>query len=310
MILDDAASEAQIRAALPAMGPAAVLVTSRRSLAGLETVTRLHLDRLRRADAHQFLTRIIPAEQAEGADLARLARLCDDVPLALRIAGNRLASRTGWTVAGLTSRLAVSDHRLDTFTAGDLQLRAAVGQSYAQLGPAAQRLFRRLALVDGRTLGAGLAAALTADSLWRTEELLDVLVDVSLVQPAPGDRFALHDLHRLYARAELDAQEVPGALHAVREMADEWLLSTAVSAARWFEGSVPGEVGSDRDVRVALDSRDAAGAWLTDEAENWCAALRRAVRRGDHARVVEVTTSLRWFRLGPPGHREQLAIPA
>ncbi|MGR6964050.1 hypothetical protein ACU610_06290 [Geodermatophilus sp. URMC 61] len=44
-------------------------------------------------------------EQAAEPDLVRLARLCDHVPLALRIAGNRVASRPGWTAAGLVQRL-------------------------------------------------------------------------------------------------------------------------------------------------------------------------------------------------------------
>jgi hypothetical protein len=160
LVLDDAATESQIRAVLPAARRTAVLVTSRRSLAGLDAAERIRVDRLPAEDAQRLLAAIIPADQAAGADLGRLARLCDGVPLALRIAGNRLACRPGWTVAGLTARLAVPDHRLDGLTAGDLQMRAAIERSFAQLEPAAQQLFRRLALIDGRTFGADLAGAL------------------------------------------------------------------------------------------------------------------------------------------------------
>ena len=242
VVLDGAASESQVRAVLPAGGPAAVLVTSRRSLAGLDGAVRVHLDRLRREDAQQFLSRIVPGEPAAGAELGRLAQLCDDVPLALRIAGNRLAGRPGSTVAGLISRLGDTEHRLATLTAGDLSVHSVIAQSHRQLGPGAQLLFRRLALVDDRTFGAGLAAALAEEPRWRAEQWLDELVDLGLVQPSAGDRFTLHELHRLFARAELSAQE--GA--TARAAADRWLLSTAGSRTWASSGT--------------------ARAWLTAEA--------------------------------------------
>jgi len=107
LVLDDAAYEAQVRAVLPSAGPAAVLVTTRRSLAGLDGAERVVLDRLCSKDAQELLAAIILPAQRAGADLADIARLCDNVPLALRIAGNRLASRPAWTVTALLARLAL-----------------------------------------------------------------------------------------------------------------------------------------------------------------------------------------------------------
>ena len=229
LVLDDAASESQIRALRPTTGPTALLVTSRRSLAGLDEARRVPLDRLPSADAQQVLAAIIPAEQAAETNLARLARLCDHVPLALRIAGNRVASRPGWTAAGLVERLAVREHRLDALTAGDLQIRAAIRSSVDQLGPPAQQLFRRLALVDDPTFTAGLAAALMGEPRWRGEDMLDELADLNLVQPAPGDRYALRGLLRLYAEAELAAHEPRAARAAARAAADQWRRTSSSS---------------------------------------------------------------------------------
>ncbi|MCV2490954.1 helix-turn-helix domain-containing protein [Geodermatophilus sp. YIM 151500] len=229
LVLDDAASESQIRALRPTTGPTALLVTSRRSLAGLDEAGRVPLDRLPSSDARQVLAAIIPAEQAAQTDLARLARLCDHVPLALRIAGNRVASRPGWTAAGLVERLAVREHRLDALTAGDLQIRAAIRSSVDQLGPAARRLFRRLALVDEPTVPAGLAAALVGEPRWRAEDVLDELADLNLVQPAPGDRYALRGLLRLYAEAELATHESRAARAAARAAADQWRRTSSGS---------------------------------------------------------------------------------
>ncbi|KZM77686.1 helix-turn-helix transcriptional regulator [Cellulosimicrobium sp. I38E] len=295
VVLDDAHDEAQVRAALPSTGPAAVLVTSRRRLEGLEDVVRVDLERLSAGDSRALLARIVPEQQASAADLARLAALCDDVPLALRIAANRLASRATWTVDALAARLAVADRRLDALAAGDLSVRAAIDLSFDQLGPAAQRLFRRLALADGRDVGTGLAATLAQEPVWATEELLDELVSLSLVGPAEHDRYALHDLLSLYAQRALADAEPAEVRTAVRDAADAWLLRTAVRAGRWFEPDVLGDGSADAEDVVRLATGEEARAWLTDEAAAWFAALGRAGRGGDHQVVVDVAEALHWF---------------
>jgi tetratricopeptide (TPR) repeat protein/transcriptional regulator with XRE-family HTH domain len=298
LVLDNAASEEQVRPLVPAEGPAAVLVTSRRVLAGLDGVQRLTLGRLAPEDSVALLGEILPGRGEDG-DLARLAALCDDVPLALRIAGNRLAARAGWSIGGLVQRMAVDERRLDSLTAGDQQVRAAFTSSYEQLGPGAQRLFRRLGLVDAPTTGAGLAAALLGETLWRTEDLLDELVDLSLVQHLPGDRYQLHDLLRLYARSELDLQEDAAAHAQARDRADAWLLTTTVRAGRRFEPEHAADPDHGRvdtpGGDVDLGDPDAAQRWLRAESASWLEALRRASAAGAHARVAEVADALHWF---------------
>lgn len=296
LVLDNAASEEQVRPLVPADGPSAVLVTSRRALAGLDGVQqRTVLGRLAPGDSVGLLDAILPG-RGSAEDLARLARLCDDVPLALRIAGNRLAAREGWSIDGLVRRMTADERRLDALAAGDLRVRAAFTSSYEQLGPGAQRLFRRLALVDAPTAGAGLAAALVGEPVWRTEDLLDELVDLSLVQHLPGDRYGLHDLLRLYARSELDHQEEPAAHAAARAAADDWLLRTTVRAGNRFEPDHAHEGADGAGERdVDLPDQEAAQAWLRAESASWLPALRRAAAAGDHARVAAVADALHWF---------------
>ncbi|RMI06539.1 ATP-binding protein, partial [Cellulomonas triticagri] len=299
LVLDNAAGEEQVRPLLPPEGGSAVLVTSRRTLAGLDATHRVALDRLTPADSVALLARMLGAGADGAGDLARLAELCADVPLALRIAGHRLATRSGWSVAGLVRRMASDDRRLDALAAGDLRVKAAFTSSYEQLGPGAQRLFRRLALVDAPDTGAGLAAVLVGETLWRTEDLLDELTDLSLVQHHRGDRFQLHDLLRLFARYELDLQEDPATVAAVRASADDWLLATTVRAGRRFEPDFADD--PDRDAAATagpvldLGGPEGAGAWLRAESGSWLAALRRAATAGDHRRVVDVAEALHWF---------------
>src|SRR3954451_19499623 len=194
LVLDDAGAEWQLRALQPATDRTAVVVTSRRSLAGLDQADRLPLDRLTAAEAQRLLAAIIPPGQTGEADLVELARLCDHVPLALRIAGNRVASRPGSTAAALVDRLRGRARRLDALTAGDLQMRSTIGSSVDQLTPATRQLFRRLALLPSPTFAADHAAAVVDQPPCRTADMLEELVELNVVHTAPGDRYAMDDL--------------------------------------------------------------------------------------------------------------------
>jgi transcriptional regulator with XRE-family HTH domain len=220
VVLDDVATESQVRPVLRATGRAAVLVTSRRRLAGLDAAERIQVDRLPRADAQRLLAAVIPSDRGSDTELARLAQLCDDVPLALSIAANRMVSRPGSTVRRLIARMAVPGRRLDLLTAGDLGMQAAFGASFALLGPAARALFPRLAMIDAPSFGAELAAVLLGEPLHRAEDALDELVDSGLVLPAADDRYALPDLLRLYAAAESAAHETPAERALLRSRMD------------------------------------------------------------------------------------------
>jgi tetratricopeptide (TPR) repeat protein len=293
VVLDNAAGEEQVRPALPATGPSAVIVTARRPLAGLDASLRIALHRLTHDDAVTLLRRIIPADQAVEPDLHRLADLCDGCPLALRIAGNRVASRRTWTAGALADRLASEEHRLDRFRAGDLELRKAFDMSYEHLSDAASTLFRRLGTVTGATFTAAFGAALTGSDQHVAEDLLDELADLGLVEAATHERYHLHDLLRIFAKDRLRQDEGARAEAEHTMRLRRWVLRTTVDAGRWFEpahGHGPAQPGL-----VDLSTRAAASAWLHDEADHWFHALRAAAADNDDAAVVEVAESLHWF---------------
>ena len=98
IVLDNVSSVRQVRPLLPGTASCLVLVTSRSRLSGLvarDGADRVTLGMLPPAEAVDLLRRVtrrhrshdIPLEQAE------LARLCSYLPLALRIAAERAASR-------------------------------------------------------------------------------------------------------------------------------------------------------------------------------------------------------------------------
>ncbi|MFJ6434245.1 ATP-binding protein [Streptomyces sp. NPDC091416] len=295
LVLDNARDEAQVRPLLPSAGAGMVMITSRRLLSGLESVHRLPLGELSPEEAATFLTTLVGQERADAdpTALAEVAQRCAHLPLALRVAGNWLATRTGWTVRRLAGRLALEERRLDTLTAGDLRVSAAFELSYRQLTPKAARLFRLLALVDGPDTGVAGAARLTGQALLDTEDTLEELVETGLLG-TDQDRYRFHDLLRLYARSRLHAEEPHENIEAARSSLHRWLLDTAVVAGRWYEPD-HGAPPPTWQGTVDLSTAERARQWLQAEGDNWLAAFRAAATAGDHATVVEVAEALHWF---------------
>ena len=147
------------------------------------------------------------------------------MPLALRIIGNRLVSRPGWDAAELVVRLADEEHRLDQFKAGDLKIATAFWMSYEQLPDAAQRVFRRLAVVPGRDFDAALAAVAGEVPVEVAWDALDELVDLGLLHDSAAGRYRFHDLVRLFARTRLE-EESPAEREALTARVTSWLLRT------------------------------------------------------------------------------------
>ncbi|WIM96395.1 helix-turn-helix domain-containing protein [Actinoplanes oblitus] len=208
VVFDNVADESQIRPLLPGSGPALTIITSRRLLAGLEGVHRLNLTQLPAGDAATLLRRIIGDREPDV--VAEVADLCGRLPLALRIAGNRLMSRPQWTLRHLADRLSDERRRLDQLIAGDLRIAAAFSLSYTQLSPPARRLFRRLSLAPGPDFDARLAGTLDPADPEGIEDALDELVELSLLQAHVDGRYRFHNLIRLFARERL-AEEEPAA---------------------------------------------------------------------------------------------------
>ncbi|MET8040608.1 AfsR family transcriptional regulator [Micromonospora sp. NPDC005215] len=297
VILDNAADEAQLRPLWPGLGAGLVLVTSRRALTGLDGVLRLVLQPLSPDESMRLLRTITGSafHRAAPEVTAQVGRLCGHLPLALRIAANRLASRPGWTMAHLADRLSDPNRRLAALTAGDLAVEAAFSLSYAQLSGPARQVFRRLSLMPGADFGGELAAVAAQVAPVEAEDHLDELVDLNLLQPAPQpDCFRFHDLIRLFAITHLQADEPPVERQATHDRIMLCLLETATVAGRWFE---PGYGAPPPDWRglVTLDSSERAQAWLQVNRDNWVGALANAAAAGDHARVVEVAEAMHWY---------------
>jgi hypothetical protein len=286
VLLDNAADTHQVRPLLPTSPSCAVLVTSRQILATLDNATHLHLDVLPGHEAVELLGNLAGqqrvAEDQAAAD--KIARQCDNLPLALRIAGARLVARPRWPIHVLAARLADARHRLDELRHEDLDMRASVQASYQMLpddGPSgAAATFTLLALLGGADVSLPVAARLIGRPEPEAESTMEYLVDMRLLETTAPGRYRYHDLFRLFARElapqRYDAEQRTQAI--VRAMT--WYVATGWQAFRLLR---PGDARPalkngrwDQD-GLRFADRDAALEWLETERTNLLAVLAQAV---------------------------------
>lgn len=288
VVLDDAAGEAQVRPLLPGSPGCAVLLTSRTWLAGLEGARLLHIDVLDTVSALELLGRIAGAGRvaAEPDAAAAIVAACGRLPLAVRIAGARLAARPHWPVGRMAALLADERNRLNELAYGDLDVRASLSLSYRGLRPDQQRLFRRLGLLDAVEVAAWVAGRLLDCPLARAGALLEDLADAQLVDVTRQDetgqaRYRLHDLTRAYARERVNAEEPVHERRAALERALGGWLALAEQADRLLpvgsligEDSVPPGCRPERAVADELIADPLA--WLEAEQAVLLSAIRQA----------------------------------
>ncbi|WP_433332720.1 AfsR/SARP family transcriptional regulator [Spirillospora sp. CA-294931] len=281
IVLDNAATEEQIRPLIPGDPGSAVVVTSRAPLTGLEGAAPVPLDVLGTEQAHELLGRIVGAARvaAEPRAAGEILRLCDYIPLALRIAGARLRGRPGWSLAHLVELLADRRGRLDELRAGDLAVRVGFELTYARLPADARQALRHLGLLEAPDFPAWVVAALLDVPAAHADRQIETLIDAHLLTVVrAGERAALryrmHDLVRLYAwergQAEDSAHE---RLAAVERALGAWLGLLEEAAER-----VPGPVyalmhGTAERRRLP----PAARAELLDDPMGWLDAERTAL---------------------------------
>lgn len=141
LILDGAVDEAQVRPLLPGAGDCSVIVTSCRRLGSLDGVQRFLLGTFTEEEALELLGRLIGPERVAGARPAalRIVRACGLLPLAVRIAGARLAGLDHLPLDRFAARLEDADRMLDELAAGDLSVRDCFDR-YSNGLEAAERL--------------------------------------------------------------------------------------------------------------------------------------------------------------------------
>jgi tetratricopeptide (TPR) repeat protein len=288
VVLDNAESAAQIRPLLPGTATCAVLVTSRSRLAELAGGRRLDLDVLDSGEALELVAAVVgPERTAAEPDAAHeIARLCGYLPLAVRIAAARLATRPHQPLARLAGRLADRRRRLTELALGDLDVRGSLALSYQALDATAARALRLLAALDAPDFAAWVAAPLLDIDLDEAEELVDTLADRYLLDAAGTDatgrvRYRFHDLVRLYARERGESEDPePDRRAALARVIGAWLAIAESADARLPAREFPPIHGHAQRYPLPEDKLEQLLAdplaWFDAERGNLVAAVEQA----------------------------------
>ncbi len=228
-VLDNAASEAQVRPLLPTGSGCAALITTRCVPSGLTEARRLPLHELATTEALAVLGDLIGSErvESEAGPATRIAQQCAGLPLALSIAGARLAARPEWPVVALTRRMERRRYRLDELRVVGSSMRESLGSLYRELTEDSRLAHRRVSLLHAGEVAPWMLAALLDAPLAYARRLLDDLAAVHLVErvtdqgpdEVAGARYRQNELVRLFglerSRAEDPAVDCLAAMRRV-----------------------------------------------------------------------------------------------
>jgi tetratricopeptide (TPR) repeat protein len=258
------------------------------------------LDVLAPAEARALFERVAGRERTQAEPDATVAVLtaCAGLPLAIRIAGARLASRGGWNVRTLAGRLSDERRRLDELRAGNLAVRACFEVSFASLAGATgtggadpARVFRLLGVWTGPSISLPAAAALLGMGEQVAQDALEVLVDAHLLDSPEPDVYHFHDLLRVYAADRAQAQESEQDRREAAARVLTWYLHTTEAAARIISpqhSRVPLEPPPATVRPLGFPSLDEALAWCDAERVGLVAATRLAAAYGLHGFAWEL----------------------
>jgi tetratricopeptide (TPR) repeat protein len=291
LLMDNAKDAAQVEPLTPAAN-SILLVTSRRHFT-LPGLFAKNLEVLPFADARHLLitiacgpdavTTLCPPltptadspRSARARDVAahagEIAKLCGYLPLALRAAASALAETPDFSPRKYVQRLADTRKRLELHDPGkDQTVEASLGLSYDLLSSDLRRQFRFLAVFPD-TFIVPSAAAIWNMELDPAQDILSTLLKYSLLQYDPVKaRYRLHDMVRLFAGAQLTAEERDNCplRHA------EHYLSVAALASQLFLGGGEGMLRGLGMIDREWSNIRAGQAWAAARAAEDDAAAR------------------------------------
>lgn len=284
VLLDDAASTEQVRALLPGTASCTVVITSRRELTGLaahDGARGVVLRALPDDDAATLVRRLVGHRLDHAHDqwaINRLIRVCDGLPLALRVAAERVRTRPEPSVHAAVDRLLTEDGVLELLGVEDeaSSIRTVFATLYDRLAPRSAAMLLALGIYRGRDVSLGLAAELAQQPVADARAALRNLVESSVLTQVSPDRYRLSTLVHAFARERAD-DEVPTAHHAcVARRAVRYYLRQATAAVKVLSGPAGpdgNEPGTDGD-------RVAARRWIELELDHIPTAVEMGRRWG------------------------------
>ena len=273
----------------------------------LDAQEQVLLEGLGQMRTRRLVTAITGRPPGRGV-LDRIIECCERLPLALRIAASRLASRTGLTAHRLADRLADQRSRLDELDIDGLAVRTSMRVSLDALRDSqdaadqlAASLLPWLVVVPVPTFtaefGADVAGLADVDAVRRA---MGRLVNLHLVHEAGAQRYGLHDLIRLFAIEEKvsvlsgDEQECGAGRAFDHYLAISERICEILTPGRRSRAQAEPLAGA---LAFGPDTADGASGWLDAEITNIIAAAEFALTLpGEQAMFgFHVTHMLHWL---------------
>jgi tetratricopeptide (TPR) repeat protein len=304
IVLDNVADVSQVRPIIPGAPGPFLVITSRSQLPGLairDGAQSVRLDILQESDAVALLRKVTRTGRRRDstADLTELARLCARLPLALRIAAERAASRPMMQLAELITDLRDDSQLWDALSLGEEPhneaVRTVFAWSYRDLSDEAAYMFRTLGIHRGPDISLSTAAAAAAFPVRTARRALDILIGAFLVDSIRPGRYQLHDLLRAYALDQARTIDSDDARLEALDRILRWYIATASQASLLlspgdrFDVDVPDVDGPDP---IRLEDAAAAFEWFDTERPNLVANARTALDAGLPRRAWELAMVL------------------
>jgi tetratricopeptide (TPR) repeat protein len=295
IILDNARDEGQIRDLLPSSPNCAVVVTSRSRLTGLPGAGLIDLEPMtvgiesELGDAELLFQAILQDDKRVASELAaarEIVKLCGGLPIAIRITAATLKQQI-WVRKSLQAYAQELDTELrldklenenvEAAIPGQGSVRASFNLSYQALTEDEQQLFRYAGGLPGVNFGLEILAAVMEREELQIEAGLGRLLEAQVLESRGDNRFAWHDLMRLFAKAQLTKME--------REtVVDRGLTWYCKGAKFWGNGLNPmrckqlaqklaattEEAAEDLERMLPMRALD----WFTTEQNNWIDVVR------------------------------------
>jgi predicted ATPase/DNA-binding SARP family transcriptional activator len=186
---------------------------------------------------------VFPAFELSDDNAAAVAAICrtlDGLPLAIELAAARIGVLSPESLnERLRDRFAVLTRGPHDAAARQRSLQATVEWSFDQLEPAEQRFMLALATFPG-SFGLEAAAVVADTDELAALDILDVLVERSLVVSDGNDRFRQLDTLREFSRSALERGDPSGRLrNAAQRRLAIWVRDLAVACDPYSHGPLP-----------------------------------------------------------------------
>ncbi|HEY7145531.1 MAG TPA: BTAD domain-containing putative transcriptional regulator [Streptosporangiaceae bacterium] len=294
IMLDNAATAAQVRPLLPGSPGHLVVVISRTRMTALVAGSGARLLTLTPMDDAQarelLVTRAGPRWCAQDpAAVSEIIDACAGLPLALALVAAHATSMPDQPPRAIAASL--REGGFDALDPADEQagLRPVFAWSCRQLSPAAARLLGLLAAAPGPDTEFAAAASAAGLPARAARQLTGELRDANLVTESSGSRLVIHDLLRGYAAEQYLATAGPrGTRAALRRLLDYYRAGLQAATSRRWLVAAPRAAGTSGG--LAFGEMGGSRDWVSANCDTLIAAVHAAAGAGldRHAYLLAV----------------------